>query len=139
MAKILFGWELGTGHGHVARLLAVARGLAAAGHQPIFAVRNMVEPAALFDGCSFPVIQAPVWQGDTRVERASFSAAALSDIFYTQGFGDPDDLSLRYASDTGNMEFRSQAAPDNSNSHSLSPFKGPIPATEPNSSERGLL
>ncbi len=92
MAKILFGWELGTGHGHVARLLAVARGLAAAGHQPIFAVRNLVEPAALFDGCSFPVFQAPVWLGDTRIGRSSFSAAALSDIFYTQGFGDPDEL-----------------------------------------------
>ena len=38
MATILIGWELGAGHGHVTRLLAVAEGLAAHGHRPILAL-----------------------------------------------------------------------------------------------------
>ena len=47
LATVLVAWELGGGMGHVARLLPVARELAAQGHRAIFVVKNLVEPAPL--------------------------------------------------------------------------------------------
>ncbi len=92
MVKILIGWELGAGLGHVKRLLAVAKGLAAHGHQPIFAVRNLVEPWPALRHEPFPLLQAPQWQPRPDQSGKPFRAAAISDIFAMQGFDNPDDL-----------------------------------------------
>ncbi len=92
MAKVLIGWELGAGLGHVKRLLAIARGLAAHGHAPVFAVRNLVEPWPALRGEPFPLLQAPQWQPRPDQTGKPFRAAAISDIFAMQGFDSPDDL-----------------------------------------------
>ena len=41
MARVLMGWELGGGLGHIGGLLPIAEGLAAQGHEPIFVVKNL--------------------------------------------------------------------------------------------------
>lgn len=90
MARILMGWELGGGLGHVKTLVGVARELAAAGHQPLFAVRNLVEPASLFGEGEFPVLQAPAWR-PRRGDRP-FLASSYADILAVRGFKRADDL-----------------------------------------------
>ena len=48
LGTVLIAWELGGGMGHVARLMPVARELAAQRHRPILVLKNLVEPAPLF-------------------------------------------------------------------------------------------
>ncbi|WP_299400418.1 glycosyltransferase [Pelagibius sp.] len=47
MAKILVGYELGAGHGHVQRLMPLVRALEARGHEVVFFLRNIKENAVL--------------------------------------------------------------------------------------------
>lgn len=56
MARILLGWELGAGNGHISRLLELAAILAARGHEPLFAPQQIGPFSALW-----PTWQAPVW------------------------------------------------------------------------------
>lgn len=63
MATILFVWELGGGYGHLSRLLPVARELAARGHQPLFAVRDLLGAEALLEPHHIRAFQAPLWLG----------------------------------------------------------------------------
>lgn len=63
MATILFAWELGSGYGHLARLLPVARELATRGHQPLFAVRDLMGAEALLEPHGIRAFQAPMWLG----------------------------------------------------------------------------
>lgn len=56
MARILLGWELGAGSGHITRLLELATVLAARGHTPLFAPQQIGPFAA-----HWPTWQAPVW------------------------------------------------------------------------------
>ncbi len=62
MARILIGWELGAGLGHVVQTLAMAKALAGRGHDVVLAVQRFdALPPALPKGIS--VVQAPVWPG----------------------------------------------------------------------------
>lgn len=88
MAVVMLGWELGGGLGHVRSLLAVARGLAAYGHRPVFVLKNVVEPQAVLHDTPFPVLQAPVWPATC----GAFRAASYADILAIRGFADPDGL-----------------------------------------------
>lgn len=63
MARILFAWELGGDYGHLSRLLPLARELAARGHQPFFAVRDLLHAEALLGAQGFRWLQAPLWLG----------------------------------------------------------------------------
>ncbi len=56
MARVLLGWELGAGNGHISRLLELADVLAARGHEPLFAAQQIGPFAAMW-----PTWQAPVW------------------------------------------------------------------------------
>lgn len=47
MARILVGYELGAGHGHVHRLMPVVRALEAKGHEVTFFLRNIRDNAVL--------------------------------------------------------------------------------------------
>lgn len=47
MARVLVGYELGAGHGHVHRLMPVVRALEARGHEVTFFLRNIKENAVL--------------------------------------------------------------------------------------------
>ena len=46
LATILFGWELGSGHGHIQNLLVIARKLVQLGHHPVFAMRDLANMRA---------------------------------------------------------------------------------------------
>ena len=92
MANILIGWELGAGLGHVTRLMKIARGLAVLGHQPILALRNLVEPWPAYRDAEFPILQAPMYQARPGPRRRSSRASAISDIFGMLGFDNPDEL-----------------------------------------------
>lgn len=63
MASILFAWELGSDYGHLARQLPIARELAARGHRPVFAVRDLLGAERIIVPHGFDVFQAPLWLG----------------------------------------------------------------------------
>lgn len=56
--RVLIAWELGANLGHVAPLLAVARGLRERGHQVVFALRNLTN-ADLVAKSGFAFLPAP--------------------------------------------------------------------------------
>ncbi len=90
MARVLIGWELGAGFGHITRLIAIAHAIRARGHQPFLALRNLVETWPAYRSESFPVLQAPMWQPSTSAQR--FHASSIADIIAMSGFLDPADL-----------------------------------------------
>jgi UDP:flavonoid glycosyltransferase YjiC (YdhE family) len=92
LATILLGWELGGGLGHVHQSLAVARALAAHGHRPVLALKNLVEPWPVLQGTPFPVLQAPFWHPRPVAAERNFLAASYADILAIRGFADADDL-----------------------------------------------
>lgn len=91
MARVLIGWELGAGLGHVTRLRKIGRALAARGHDPIFAVRNLVESWSVLQDDGFTVIQAPISNASPRNVKSPWKAAGLADIFIMQGLDRADD------------------------------------------------
>jgi hypothetical protein len=92
MARILVGWELGAGLGHVTRLRKIGRALAERGHHPIFAVRNLVESWSVLKDDGFTVVQAPMPNASPRSVKSPWRAAGLADIFIMQGMDRPGDI-----------------------------------------------
>jgi rhamnosyltransferase subunit B len=92
VATVLMGWEIGGGLGHVLPLLAVARALAERGHQPVFAIRNVVVPWPLFANEPFPVVQAPVWHERPWQSEEPFRATNYADILAVRGWDAFEDL-----------------------------------------------
>jgi Erythromycin biosynthesis protein CIII-like, C-terminal domain len=86
------GWEVGGGLGHAEHLLQVARVLAAAGHEPVFAVRNVVEPWPLFARETFPVLQAPFWHPRPWHGAQPFQAGSYADVLALQGWDRSEHL-----------------------------------------------
>ena len=92
MSRILFGWELGGGHGHVRTLLPIARGLVALGHAPVFAVRNVADVWPVFRSEGFPVLAAPVWHRRNARVRGPYRVRTFADVLAFNGWGEPDEL-----------------------------------------------
>lgn len=92
MARILFGWELGDGLGHVMRLRPLARRLAALGHACLFAVRSPVNAVHALDDDAFPILQAPYTQPSAPPEIQKQRIASFGDVLGTVGFVEPDRL-----------------------------------------------
>jgi hypothetical protein len=92
LATVLMGWELGGGLGHVQPLVRIARALAAQGHRPVFAVKDLLEVAPVLQRESFPVLQAPIWPGRLTATQGAFLAASYADILAIRGFADADQL-----------------------------------------------
>lgn len=61
VATVLMTWELGSGYGHIARLLPVALALKERGHDPVLALREVVRADTAAAEHGLPVIQAPVY------------------------------------------------------------------------------
>ena len=80
MAVVLFGWEMGGGLGHLARLVPVAKKLADAGHRPIFAVRHLRETSQVLEAELFGVLQAPFCRLVPSVGGKCFKAATYADL-----------------------------------------------------------
>lgn len=89
MARVLIGWELGAGNGHVARLITVAAELKRRGHQPVLAVQNI---AAFPD--DHEVWQAPLWPAllSARGRGRRISPASFGDILVALGLDEPGAL-----------------------------------------------
>lgn len=92
MSTILLAWELGGGLGHVRPLLAVARALAAHGHTPVFAIRELPDTWPLLRESGFPVFQAPLRFGAPRLSEEPFKCHSFADILSITGWSDPDEL-----------------------------------------------
>lgn len=63
MARILFCWELGGDYGHLSRLMPIALALRERGHEPVFAVRDLLGAEALLHRHRLRWFQAPLWIG----------------------------------------------------------------------------
>lgn len=92
MSTVLLGWELGGGHGHVRTLMPLARALAAAGHTPVFAVRDPVDVWPVLQGSGFAMVPAPAWPSRRARFEGPFRARTFSDIPSFLGWGEPDEL-----------------------------------------------
>ena len=82
--KVLFGWELGRGQGHIQRLVALARTLESHGVELVFALKSYN-----IKGMSFPwqIVFAPRLPFCGRLESYTFA-----DILETFGFGNANLL-----------------------------------------------
>ncbi|MCK4950952.1 MAG: hypothetical protein KAS48_03975 [Gammaproteobacteria bacterium] len=89
MSRILFAWELGTGYGHIARFLPVAIELREAGHEVIFALKDLLYAEEILGPHGFTFQQAPVWQHQPHdlPEPASFA-----EILFKFGYLNPVNL-----------------------------------------------
>ena len=91
MKRVLFVAELGSGFGHVRRLLPLARAARRAGHRAIFLVANPVE-AALADAADFAMLKAPDLSPPAPAAPPrggpAFHARSFADILDRAGFGD---------------------------------------------------
>jgi rhamnosyltransferase subunit B len=87
MARILLGWELGAGNGHIWPLLEMAATLAARGHEPLIAPQQIGPFAA-----DWPTWQAPVWPRllEALSRRDSRRPATLGDSLAFLGLNIPE-------------------------------------------------
>jgi UDP:flavonoid glycosyltransferase YjiC (YdhE family) len=77
MSRILCVWELGTGYGHLGRLLPVALELRQRGHEVVFALRDLTYAEAFLGKRGFRVLQSPVWMGEGRGAESPLNYAEL--------------------------------------------------------------
>jgi len=93
MARILFVWELGKGFGHLAPYLEYVRGLRSAGHEVIFAARDVANADQVFASAGVPILQAPLsLRNPGEVYRVQYVYAQLA---HNVGLGDTSDLFAR--------------------------------------------
>lgn len=89
--SVLLGWELGGGLSHVRRLLAVGHGLAAAGLEPVLALKDPGLWAGLGVRPSYRVVAAPKAPSPAL---PWFRAASYADILAVRGYTNLDDLAI---------------------------------------------
>lgn len=92
MAKILIGWESGGGFGHAVLMRMAARELKARGHEPVLAMKDVIEPAPMLKDEDYPVIQGPYYNRPTPPHFRPFTAATFADILAVTGFWNVDEL-----------------------------------------------
>ncbi|GAB6051366.1 hypothetical protein JCM17960_01860 [Magnetospira thiophila] len=93
MGRVLLGWEMGGGLGHVSVMLELAKALKKLGHSSVLALRNLAETSALVREQGFPVVPAPVPTPQRRGPQGQFQpTAGYGDILAGMGFDDPRRL-----------------------------------------------
>ena len=92
MAKVLMCWELGNGLAYIEGLTAMARKLKKAGHETVFALRDLGHAERLLGG-KFPFYQAPT-QVIPVSERLP-SPMTFADVLINLGYGRPDNVAAR--------------------------------------------
>lgn len=90
MARILFAWELGGGLGHTLVHVGLARRLRAAGHQVIFAIRDLAQAEGVIGRHGFHYLQAPVRM--RAVTEPLPNAVSYPQILHNIGFSDAAGL-----------------------------------------------
>lgn len=91
MARVLLGWELGLGFGHVEKLRPLAKALQEAGHSPILALKDLVGVSSVLQDCGYPILQAPVWP-KTILEKSQASEPTFGSILHACGFSNEQAL-----------------------------------------------
>lgn len=90
MARILLGWELGSGLGHITNLLPVAQALAGCGHEPILVLRDVVGTWPMLRDTGFTVLPGPIF-----FDRPHFpggGSRSYADLLARHGYDDPEAL-----------------------------------------------
>jgi hypothetical protein len=62
MGRIAFAWELGSGMGHIQRILPLAKKMQERGHEVICVVRHVINAEKILGCHGIKVLQAPAWQ-----------------------------------------------------------------------------
>ncbi|HMR33519.1 MAG TPA: hypothetical protein PKA13_19210 [Geminicoccaceae bacterium] len=89
--RILLAWERGRGGGYARRLAALAAGLAAAGHEPVLALRDPAQAAGLPEAAGVALRAAPFHESPLRTP-GDFVPDNLADLLASGGFDDRDAL-----------------------------------------------
>jgi hypothetical protein len=84
--KILLAWEIGSGLGHIGRVLKIARACEDLGYQPVLALRHIEQTFPLWKKTAFPVIPAPFYQLSLMQGKIPFSARTHADILAKHNF-----------------------------------------------------
>lgn len=84
--RVLVGWELGSGFGHVALLAPVVAGLLARGHDVTVALRSVAAGARLPSGAR--VVGAPFWP----LPAAGGGPSTTAELFAGLGYADPGTI-----------------------------------------------
>lgn len=84
MALILLAQELGSGLGHVTKLLPIARALAQRGHRAVFALPEPRLLTPLLNDDRYTVIASPRWPAS--LDTAPFNGRTYSDILARRGY-----------------------------------------------------
>jgi UDP:flavonoid glycosyltransferase YjiC (YdhE family) len=93
MARCLLAWELGTHYGHLVALRGLARELRRAGHECVFAVRELGAAQDFLGAELGPLLQAPMrlrLRGPAVRSQVSYAA-----LLHNTGFNDPGELAGR--------------------------------------------
>lgn len=85
MSRILLAWELGANYGHLMGLAPVADKLRAAGHQILFAVRDVRGAAEVLGAKGFSFAQAPSLH---RRSRSPTGPANYAEMLAVEGYAD---------------------------------------------------
>lgn len=95
MAKILCGWEFGSGMGHLTRLLPVARALQQAGHEIVIAVPGIAQAMPLIpkyfpegiDHISVRLVDGVVWRAPNDPDLRKKPTHAIGDVLALFQYG----------------------------------------------------
>jgi rhamnosyltransferase subunit B len=93
VARVLIGWELGAGRGHVARLIPVISSIVDAGHDVALAPQRIDTLGPMRDA-RVTLFQAPLWPGllASVGVRPAANVSTLIDILCRLGLGDAGTL-----------------------------------------------
>ncbi|MFZ5757533.1 MAG: hypothetical protein ACOY3X_11555 [Pseudomonadota bacterium] len=92
MARILMGWELGGGFGHITNILTLGRALRDQGHEVLFALKDTVPTWPLTRDAGFPVLAAPVPRMQPIAMGKRFLARTFADVLIAHGYHQPEIL-----------------------------------------------
>ncbi|MBI3902685.1 MAG: hypothetical protein HY306_07045 [Nitrosomonadales bacterium] len=88
MSRVLLIWELGANLGHVGGFIPLAQELRKRGHEPILVLRDLSRVESVMKGAGFPLLQAPIWQGEGRAA----PPMSYAEILMGFGFADAEGL-----------------------------------------------
>jgi|GEM_PF-599281 len=88
--RVLIGWELGAGLGHVGMLKPLARRLVSLGYEVIMALRDVGDAGEMLADTGAVLVQAPRWP--QACPRGRDELKTLADVLYSIGFGEVDRL-----------------------------------------------
>jgi UDP:flavonoid glycosyltransferase YjiC (YdhE family) len=90
--RVLFGWELGDGLGHVSRMIPVARAFRDQGFECVFAIKALQAAYPLLESLGYPVVPAPRMKPPAKLPENRPPVSSMADILALIGFDSRDRL-----------------------------------------------